>query len=54
MGSRKLNGKILQKPNLNTAVTLEREVYTEIIMSVALQCEDCYHKIYRYSIMLLT
>ena len=54
MGFRKLKGKILQKPNLNVAVTLEREAYSEIIVSVASKCEGSYQKIYRNSMMLLT
>lgn len=54
MGFRTLKGKILQKPNLITAVTLKRQGDTEIIVSVAFEREGGYHEIYRNATMLLT
>lgn len=54
MGFTMLKGKILQKPNLITAVTLERQGDTEIIVSVDFEREGGYHEIYRNATMLLT
>lgn len=54
MGFRTLKGKILQKPNLNIAVTRERLGDTEIIVSVASESEGGYHETCRNAMVLLT